>query len=259
MLQLIERFRQQPGEGVPRSIAELTNYVATVANHACDHYLRAKYPLRWQLRNRIRYALENERRFALWRTDEGVWLCGKAGWHTVPRGRLPDPAQLTVGSPRRPRELLVQIFALSGGPLELGAIVDFAATVWGTSLGAREHVAALERLPDPRPSADVVLEQRRNAQLLWHQVKDLPVRQRQALMLNLKDDGIRLFVQTGTASLAAMADALEMSVADFASIWNDLPLADNAIAARLGCTRQQVINLRMAARKRLANRLAGWS
>ena len=39
-------------------------------------------------------------------------------------------------------------------------------------------------------------------------------------------------------------------------LWNELPLPDNAVAARLGCTRQQVINLRMAARKRLAHRLA---
>ena len=37
---------------------------------------------------------------------------------------------------------------------------------------------------------------------------------------------------------------------------SSIPLDDNAIAQRLGCTRQQVINLRMTARKRLANREA---
>jgi hypothetical protein len=40
-----------------------------------------------------------------------------------------------------------------------------------------------------------------------------------------------------------------------AALWNDLPLPDNALALRLGSPRQQVINLRMSARKRLANRL----
>lgn len=130
---------------------------------------------------------------------------------------------------------------------------------WGSSSSTREQAAALEELPDPRPPADVALERRWNAKLLWLQVKDLPLRQRQALLLNLKDDAIRLFVLTGTGSLAAIADALEMSVKDLASLWNELPLPDNAIATKLGCTRQQVINLRMAARKRLANRLSGWS
>ena len=49
------------------------------------------------------------------------------------------------------------------------------------------------------------------------------------------------------------------AVEEFAALWNELPLADNAVAARLGCTRQQVINLRMAARKRLGHRLEGAS
>jgi hypothetical protein len=40
-----------------------------------------------------------------------------------------------------------------------------------------------------------------------------------------------------------------------AALWGRLPLDDHAIAARLECTRQQVINLRMAGRKRLATRL----
>jgi hypothetical protein len=50
-----------------------------------------------------------------------------------------------------------------------------------------------------------------------------------------------------------------LPVEDFAVLWNELPLPDNAVAARLGCTRQQVINLRMAARKRLAHRLVDGS
>jgi hypothetical protein len=79
------------------------------------------------------------------------------------------------------------------------------------------------------------------------------------LLLNLTGDAISLFLMTGTASLRALAAGLEMSAEALASLWNDLPLSDNEVASRLSCTRQQVINLRMAARKRLANRLAGWS
>ena len=83
----------------------------------------------------------------------------------------------------------------------------------------------------------------------------LPLRQRQALLLHLGDDALSVFVTTGTASLRAIATALEMDVAVLAGLWAALPLPDNAIADRLGATRQQVINLRMSARKRLINRL----
>jgi hypothetical protein len=41
-------------------------------------------------------------------------------------------------------------------------------------------------------------------------------------------------------------------------MWESLPLDDTAIADRLNLTRQQVINLRKAARMRLARRMAGW-
>ena len=40
-----------------------------------------------------------------------------------------------------------------------------------------------------------------------------------------------------------------------AEIWNELPLDDRTIAGHLGLTRQQVINLRSAARQRLARQM----
>ena len=48
-----------------------------------------------------------------------------------------------------------------------------------------------------------------------------------------------------------------VSLEALAALWHALPLPDNDVALRLDCTRQQVINLRMAARKRLVNRLDG--
>src|SRR5262252_4008408 len=65
MLQLAGRTGDEPWKA---------EYVSTVAHHACDHYLRARYPLRWKLRNRIRYALEHDDSFALWKTADGTWL-----------------------------------------------------------------------------------------------------------------------------------------------------------------------------------------
>jgi predicted DNA-binding protein (UPF0251 family) len=49
-----------------------------------------------------------------------------------------------------------------------------------------------------------------------------------------------------------IAAALEMSPAEFAELWKDLPLDDARIALELGISRQDVANRRSAARKRLA-------
>jgi hypothetical protein len=153
----------------------------------------------------------------------------------------------------------MQTFQQSGAPVELNAVVERAASILGIPLFAHEANDHIESVPDSKPAIDVKLAQRGNAQRLWAQIRELPIRQRHALLLNLKDDAIALFLTTGAASLRAIAESLEMPVEAFAALWNDLPLSDNDLAARLGCTRQQVINLRMSARKRLAHRFAGAS
>ena len=64
-----------------------------------------------------------------------------------------------------------------------------------------------------------------------------------------------VFAAVGIASLRAIAAALELSLEELANLWGRLPIDDRTIAERLGCDRQQVINLRMSARKRLKNHL----
>jgi hypothetical protein len=152
--------------------------------------------------------------------------------------------------------MLSRLFELAGEPLELAAVVSAAADAWAVPLYHHDGSHQMDAFPDPEPRVDAAIEQRDHLARVWAQIRDLPIRQRHALLLNLKDDAITVFLTSGAASLREMAAVLEMPVEDFAALWNDLPLPDNTLAARLRCTRQQVINLRMAARKRLANRLA---
>jgi hypothetical protein len=95
---------------------------------------------------------------------------------------------------------------------------------------------------------------------LWLQIRELPLRQRMALLLNLRDsdDGsvVRFLPLTGIASIGDIAAALELEPLAFAELWNGLPLDDAQIAMRLGLTRVQVSNLRKSARERLARRMA---
>jgi DNA-directed RNA polymerase specialized sigma24 family protein len=259
LMQLLLRLRQGKTDRDLSEIHSFAGYVATAAHHGCDHYLRRKYPLRWRLRNRIRYVLEHDPRFGVWKSTEGTWLCGVAAWQSRGASRAPSPEDVGGIDKQRVRDLLLRAFELSEGPLELSTVVDLAAAVWRIPLFQDEDATAIEAVPDAGPRTDVLMAQRGKAAHVWEEICALPVRQRHALLLNLKDDALSLFLMTGTASLRAIAGSLDLPVETLATLWNHLPLPDNDVAIRLGCTRQQVINLRMAARKRLANRLAGWS
>jgi hypothetical protein len=96
---------------------------------------------------------------------------------------------------------------------------------------------------------------------LWAQIRELPIAQRAALLLNLRSgsDGaaVALLPLTGVAGIREIAGALELPSEEFAALWNQLPLDDLAIAERLGVTRQRVINLRKSARERLTRRMGG--
>jgi hypothetical protein len=256
MLQLLVRLRRERSDSTIVTIDAFSSYVVTAAHHGCDHYVRARYPLRWRLRNRIRHVLKRDARFAIWKASD-VWTCGLAVWRGQPPllERPPATSLADVAAGRIP-ELLVRLFPTRGGPLELTAIVDAAAVAWGIPLFQHDEGARLELLADGVPRVDNRLDQRARLDAVWAQVRELPLRQRHAVLLNLRDDAITLFLTSGAASLRDIAEALEMPLDEFAALWNDLPLPDAVIAERLGCTRQQVINLRMAARKRLAHRLA---
>ena len=95
---------------------------------------------------------------------------------------------------------------------------------------------------------------------LWGEVCALPIRQRHALLLNLRDEqrssALLLLPRIGIASFADIANVLDMTDEELHFIWNDLPMDDLQIARRLGLTRQQVINLRKTARARLIRRMA---
>ena len=112
-----------------------------------------------------------------------------------------------------------------------------------------------------RRKAWLTIDQRRYLQELWRELVALPLRQRTALLLNLRDahggNALALLPAAGVASLRRVADVLELPAEAFAVLWPRLPLDDDGIAVRLGVQRQQVINLRKSARERLARRLKG--
>ena len=111
---------------------------------------------------------------------------------------------------------------------------------------------------DPAAELNTALDQRLRLKRLWAEICQLPLRQRAALLLNLRDAQgrgvITLLPLTRIATIRQIAEALAMTAEQLAAVWSDLPFEDAAIARSLGITRQQVINLRKSARERLARR-----
>jgi hypothetical protein len=163
-----------------------------------------------------------------------------------------------------PAELLTAIFADVGHAIEFERIVTLAAEVWNITDSTPESVDRPDReaaaeLVNTTPGVDLLLEQRLYLEKLWTEVCQLPVLQRAALLLNLRDaqggSAIFFIPYLGIANHAQIAANLELPDEEFASLWDDLPLDDSRIATMLSISRQQVINLRKTARERLKRRM----
>jgi RNA polymerase sigma factor (sigma-70 family) len=275
LLALVSKLQSLRADPTSTAIESFSDYTATVAYNAFAHHLRRRYPARSRLKNRLRYVLTRDRRFALWTTPDGL-VCGLAEWRTADaRAAATDRLDRLVAEPDRwlpwmrahpraddPAATVGSILRAVGGPVDFDRLVGaIAALSPPDAVETTRDAAALSSVPDEMsPPADLALERRRDTERLWQQIGSLPVRQRVALLLNLRDPQgagmLWVFPLTGVASIRQIARILEIPDLEMAELWNRLPLDDLSIAARLRCTRQQVINLRSAARKRLTHRLA---
>ncbi|HEX5731200.1 MAG TPA: sigma factor [Blastocatellia bacterium] len=273
ILQLVKQLRRFRTNPDSRVFGNFRGYVAVAAYNACHDYLRQIYPERSRLKSKIRYTLTHKKGFALWENQEGRWLAGRARWREEKRPacapqrleQLCDNARMQERSHSdSPALLLETVFDLAGGPVELNELVNLLANVLKITEPQAAEVGqhALESQPagpSLRQSIVTRIEQCGYLQRLWAEICRLPLEQRHALLLNLKDeqgrDMVTLLAHVRVATIKEIAEALGMTAVEFAEVWNDLPLDDATIASRLRITRQQVINLRQAARRRLSRRM----
>jgi hypothetical protein len=247
--------------------------------------MRRQFPERHALRNRIQYLLTRQAGFAIWREDPNVereskrLIAGFAAW----KGRRPSAGAASLrrlsqdeklldalgggGRAAKLNDALAAVFNHVGAPVEFDELVKMMADLLQIKDRMVESIDA-----DPGDSdfdmvdreADVALrvEKRVFLQWLWDEALQLPRQQRVALLLNMRDaEGrgcIALFPALGIATLRRLAEALEMSAERLAEMWSETPLEDAKIAELLRLTRQQVINARKSARRRLARRLKGF-
>jgi DNA-directed RNA polymerase specialized sigma24 family protein len=283
ILKVLRRLRHYRNSDDVVGLSNFRSYVAVTAYNVCCEHLRRLYPERHRLKNRLRHLLTHQNGFACWQDVSGNRVCGFAVWQQLSghpstsgrlrelladvqafeRNRLQGHSVQKVSLP----DLLAAIFDWTSSPV----VVDELVHVVGNLLGIRDQKAnlkpdssdgkpsATELIPEPRVSEVTRLEQRRYLEDLWAEILRLPLGQRTALLLSLKDskgrDLVSLLAYICIASIPEIATALSMSLEKFTEIWNSLPAEDETIARHLGVTRQQVVNLRVSARRRLARRM----
>jgi hypothetical protein len=249
LLRRLDRLAQEP----ETPIRSFEDYVAVVTYHAFDDFMRRTFPARTSLFHRVRYLLTHDPRLAMWDLDQKQY-CGLAEWKGREDGlRSADKFEIdqVKHRPQDLRALLLSLFAVARRPIELSSLVTLIMACW-------DGAELPQLIQGDRTDPLARLENIQVLRFLWAEIRQLPIRQRIALLLNLRDsegDSVaRLLPLTGVASVDEIAEALELG--DFQDLWASLPLDDLRIASLLQLTRQQVINLRKSARERLARRMA---
>ncbi len=241
--------------GEPAPIERFAGYVASIGYRAVYDYFRSRHPERHKLKNRLRYALKPEHGFALWDAGEDGWLASLERYRRQRPGSIPEDLRLRPGSSLS--EMAAAILDAAHAPVSFETLVSRIAGI----SGIRDQQVALNDIPaaDAGSPFDFPASWMAHLAHLWQAIASLPLPQRIALLLNLQghegDSPLSLFPATGTASIDEIADMLEIPALEIAALWSRLPLGDREIAERLGLTRQQVINLRMSARKKLSRNL----
>ena len=256
LLLWLRRLKADPG---PIGIDDFAAYISTIAVNACNRYFRRRHPRRAQLKNQIRYILATDARFAVRDLPNGPVGCGLAEWDMEETRVLRADLEIPIESDRDLAVMLEKMFRAADAPLELEVVTAAVERVWGIDRDVPVSLMELNSLPGKPQEMEQSIDRRRYAERLWEEIRALPPKQRTALLLHFRHSGgnpaLSLFPLSGIAFLPAIAATLGLSEARLSQLWASLPLDDNAIAEILGCSRQQVINLRMSARKRLANRM----
>jgi RNA polymerase sigma factor (sigma-70 family) len=240
-------------------IDDFPAYTSAIAVNACNRYFRRRNPGRAQLKNQIRYVLSSDSRFAILDPPHAATRCGLAELDLADTPLVRPDAEISIESDRDLAIQLERIFRAAGGAMELDAVTAVVVRTWNIARDVHASAGELNAVGGEPNDVEQSIDRRRYAARLWAEICTLPVKQRIALLLHLRDGrgnpALALFPVSGIAFLPEIAAILGWSEGELAEVWSNLPLDDKAIAEILGCSRQQVINLRMSARKRLANRM----
>jgi RNA polymerase sigma factor (sigma-70 family) len=283
IVSLMTHLRASRLDPAGHCIKSFNEFVATVAFNSYNKYLRRKYPQRRQLKRRLHYLLTHRPQLAVWKESSG-WIAGLPGWQNVLLAQRRSMALEELGDDEwrfaksklngRPLtrvpldQLLVGLFEYLGHPLEFDFLVNTVSRLlkikdqpnqynFGDGEDGKDSKFGMGLAVEPSDPKRVNLQE--VLKRLWEEIKELPVKQRWALLCNLRDehgDGlINALPLCGIASPQQIAISLEITLEELSELWNQFPLRDAEMGKRLGIGSQQVISLRKSARERLARRM----
>lgn len=284
VLRLVKRLRLLRTDQSAEPVCDFRRYVGRMSKNVCNTLHRSNNPQWIAVRNKLAYYLSENPQFETWYGEERRYgeqrllLCGPKVWRGRRRNvsgldaeelsrflsrhlastRYPvtDPRRLPMG------ELVPRIFEFAGAPLAVVQIVTLISSLWDG--GEDEQIRSDEEVSghaevDGHRGVITAYEDRQTLRRLWEEIRQLPQAQQKALLLSLRTpqgrDALTLLTQTRTTTPGELAVLLGLSLHQLEKLGGSLPWKDDRIAELLGVTRQQVINLRVSARKRLGRRL----
>jgi RNA polymerase sigma factor (sigma-70 family) len=235
-------------------VADLKAYAATVAHNAWSDYLRDKYPRRTSLKNRLRYFIEHQPKYALWQNAIGESMCGlrkfQLGANDVPPARI---AALREGREKVPDlrmpgrafeqfdaaawdGVLDALFTRLAGPMSIDDLVAVTSYLVGLKEDRHESFddddeELDERLADDALTPDQVAQMRSTLAKLWIAITALKSDYRSAYLLNVPGPGksraeLEVFVVNGVASVSEIGETIGLDDSQFRIAAAELALED---------------------------------
>jgi hypothetical protein len=248
LMRLVKRLRDP--ESAP--IAGFDEYVAGVTSRVIDDAIRAAAPEWARLKHRVRYVLDHDDRFRVTLCAGGQLVCSLQPSSLLSRRRVRSYAADALA------RTMIDVLRHGEHERPIDDLVNAVAERTGVADAVR--MSGHRFAPSRAAEAETALESADYLGRLWSEIVELPRRQRLALLFNARDAAgdsvLQLLISEAIVSSPEAAAAVEVAEEELRSLLGRLPLMDAEIAESLQVTRQQVINLRSAARDRLARRMA---
>jgi len=250
-------------------ISNFAGLVATTTSSVLSDLLASQDRQQRNLRQKVRRLIAANSNLACWKDDKGDLICGYAAWKSgvdTRGGTVPSQLELMFGSnvphKKNTAELVLQVLNNLGRPVKLDELVDLVniasegVEVQTLSIDDENFVQSTPLITLP-PDIVGAVDNQRLLHRLFVEIQQLRVEQRKSLLLNMTDSygyGIEWFLFTKIATEEHLAQLLEVSIEQFRTILNELPMSDAEIAKDLGISQTKVMNIRRAVRERLDRR-----
>lgn len=270
-LRLLQSLRALKADPQQYPISNFAGLVATTTSTVLSDLLRGRDRRRKNLREKIVRLFAANPSLSTWKDGHHNLVCGYAVWRLGKHTSHIAGSQMELdfranklrdARTRNTGELILLVLDNLGRPVRFDELIDLvniaAEGVQVQTISIEDkHYVQSSSLATSQPDIVATIDNHRLLHRLFAEIQNLRLEQRKSLLLNMTDCygyGIEWFLFSRIATEEHLANLLELSVADFRKLLNDLPMTDDAIARELGISQTKVMNMRRAVRERLERR-----